>query len=104
MIEIEIDIASFRQDSRKYQDCLFSGNRFQELIGTVFGGNPQHWRGGAQAKSSQFAINSNLVSKNGGGVLPWAVELCIRLSLGEVRGSLTDEIHEIRIVAPIVQV
>ena len=42
-IEIEIEIASFRQDCRKYQDCFFSGNLFQELIGTVFGGNLHHW-------------------------------------------------------------
>ena len=39
-IEIEIEIASFRQDCRKDQDCFFSGNPIRELIGTVFGGNP----------------------------------------------------------------
>ena len=37
-IEMEIDIASFRQDSRKYQDCLLSGNLFQDLIGTELPG------------------------------------------------------------------
>ena len=42
MIQIEIDIAPFRQDCRKDQDWLFSGILFHELIGTVFGGNPQH--------------------------------------------------------------
>ena len=35
-IEIEIKIASFRQDCRKDQDCLLLGNLLKELIGTFF--------------------------------------------------------------------
>ena len=41
-IEIEIEIASFRQDCRKDQDCLLLGNLFQEFIGTVSGANFHH--------------------------------------------------------------
>ena len=41
-IEIEIEIASFRQDCRKYQDCPLLGNVFKELIGTVSGGILHH--------------------------------------------------------------
>ena len=35
-IEIEIEIASFRQDCRKNQDCLLLGNLLKQLIGTLF--------------------------------------------------------------------
>ena len=42
-IEIEIKIASFRQDCRKDQDCLLLGNLLKELIGTVSGDNLHHW-------------------------------------------------------------
>ncbi|MEP5732194.1 MAG: hypothetical protein ABJL67_22805 [Sulfitobacter sp.] len=36
-IEFEIEIgSSFRRDCRKDQDCYFSGDMFQELIGALF--------------------------------------------------------------------
>ena len=42
-IEIKIEIASFRQDCRKDQDCHLLGNLSKEMIGTVSGGNLHHW-------------------------------------------------------------